>query len=149
MGIGFRRGQILQSGRLMRHRRSALVGSHPRRALAVSCRAAYQAADDKDQVLFNFEGESAAKDWAPVKLPEIEKEQPAPTIEIVATPKAKADDGQAGKCLKITFAGGDWPTVAHDEDSGPGQLEVLSDAQGGDDGGSAERCVLSHLPGQA
>jgi hypothetical protein len=70
-----------------------------------------EAADDKDRVLFNFEGESAAKDWVPVKLPEVEKEQPVPTVEIVPDPKAKANEGQAGKCLRIIFAGGEWPTV--------------------------------------
>jgi hypothetical protein len=93
----------------MRHPRSALIGCLLS-ALWLS-RAVLphgEAADDKDQVLFDFAGESAVKDWAPVKLPEIEKEQPAPTIEVVANPKAKAE----GKCLKITFAGGDWPTVA-------------------------------------
>jgi hypothetical protein len=67
-----------------------------------------KAADDKDQVLFNFAGEAAAKNWTPVKLPEVAEEQPAPTIEIAAT---KADDGSTGKCLKLIFAGGDWPAV--------------------------------------
>src|SRR5688572_30339604 len=59
------------------------------------------AADDKDQVLFNFEGESAAKDWAAVRLPEGEAQQPAPTVQIVPSPQAKAaGEGQQGKCLK-------------------------------------------------
>jgi len=71
-----------------------------------------KAADDKDQALFRFEGEASATDWMPVKLPEIDKEQPPPTIEIVAQPKSKAGDTPVGKCLKITFAGGEWPTVA-------------------------------------
>jgi hypothetical protein len=71
-----------------------------------------EAADDKDQVLFSFGGESSAKDWAPVKLPEINKEQPPPTIEIVATPNVKGDDRPASRCLKVTFGGGDWATVA-------------------------------------
>jgi hypothetical protein len=69
------------------------------------------AADDKDQVLFSFTDEAAAKDWTPMKLPEVEKEQPAAKVEIVPAPKAKDDAGPAGKCLKITFDGGDWPTV--------------------------------------
>jgi hypothetical protein len=68
-----------------------------------------QAADEKDQVLFRFDDEAALKDWTPVKLPEVEKEQPAPRIEIVPAPKD--DAGPAGKCLKITFDGGDWPTI--------------------------------------
>jgi len=33
-----------------------------------------RAADDKDQVLFNFADEAAVKNWAPVKLSEVEKE---------------------------------------------------------------------------
>jgi hypothetical protein len=67
------------------------------------------AADDKDQVLFSLTDEATVKDWTPVKLPEVEKEQPAPKVEIVPAPKTK--DDPAGKCLKITFDAGDWPTV--------------------------------------
>jgi hypothetical protein len=70
-----------------------------------------EGADDKDQVLLHFEGTSAAKDWAPVKLPEVDKEQPAPMIEIVQPANATKGE-RAGNGLKITFAGGDWPTVA-------------------------------------
>jgi hypothetical protein len=69
-----------------------------------------QAADDKDQVLFSFD-EAAIKDWAPMKLPEVEEDQPPPKSEIVPTPKAKDDTVPASKSLKITFDGGDWPTV--------------------------------------
>ena len=70
-----------------------------------------QAAGPKDHVLFNFTGEAAARDWRPMKLPEVAEQQPAPTIEIATTAKTEADAGQAGKGLKITFAGGDWPAV--------------------------------------
>jgi hypothetical protein len=70
-----------------------------------------QAADDKDQVLFNFDDEAILKDWTPVKLPEVEKEQPAPRIEIVPAPKARDEAGPASKWLKITFDGGDWPAI--------------------------------------
>src|SRR5262249_11127888 len=70
-----------------------------------------QAAEDKDQVLFQFDDEANLNDWTPVKLPEVEKEQPAPRIEIVPAPKARDDAGPAGKCLKITFDGGDWPAI--------------------------------------
>jgi len=69
------------------------------------------AADDKDQVLFDFVDEVTVKDWAPVKLPDVEKHQPAPRVEIVPRPKAKDDAGPAGKSLKITYDGGDWPVV--------------------------------------
>ena len=50
-----------------------------------------QAGEDKDQVLFNFTGEDAAKDWRPMKLPEAAEQQPAPTIEILRlrNPKLK------------------------------------------------------------
>jgi hypothetical protein len=69
------------------------------------------AADDKDQMLFGFTDEAAAKEWTPVKLPEVEKEQPVAKVEIVPAPKAKDTANPAGKCLKITFDGGDWPTI--------------------------------------
>ena len=59
-----------------------------------------EAADDRDQALFCFEGESSAKDWMPAKLPEIDKEQPPPTIEIVAMPWSKSGDTPVSKCLK-------------------------------------------------
>jgi hypothetical protein len=58
------------------------------------------AAEEKEQALFDFAGESAAKDWKAVKMPEVKEEQPAPKVEI------------ASKSLKLTFDGGDWPAVA-------------------------------------
>src|SRR5687768_8847280 len=75
----------------MRHRSSAFAGcvlgvlwlSH-----AVLPEGEAEANDDSDQVLFDFEGESSAMDWTAVKLPEVESEQPSPTIEIVPSPKA-------------------------------------------------------------
>src|SRR5687768_10780460 len=94
----------------MRHRRSAFVGFLLGALwLSHAVLPPGEANDDDEQVLFNFEGESAVEDWAPMKLPEVETEQPAPTIEIV--PRPEANDGQTGRCLKLTFAGGDWPTV--------------------------------------
>ena len=69
------------------------------------------AADEKDQVLFSFADEATIKDWMPIKLPDVEKDQPARKVEIVPAPKTEDDLGPAGKCLKITFEGGDWPTV--------------------------------------
>src|SRR5262249_10147417 len=96
----------------MRHRSSAFVGCILSIFwLFLATLPQGKAADNKDQVLFNFEGKSAAKDWTPVKLTEVEEEQPPPTIEIVPTPKEPANHGQAGKCLKITFVGGEWPAV--------------------------------------
>jgi hypothetical protein len=69
------------------------------------------AADNGDQVLFNFADKATVKDWVPVKLPDVEKDQPAPKVEIVPIPKAKDDAGASGQCLKITYDGGDWPTI--------------------------------------
>jgi hypothetical protein len=94
----------------MRQRLPALLGLILA-VLGLSVLPGGKAADDKDQVLFNFADDAAVKDWTPVKLPEVEKEQPAPRVEIVAAPKAKGEDRPAGKCLKLTFDGGDWPTV--------------------------------------
>jgi hypothetical protein len=70
-----------------------------------------KAADDKDDVLFDFAVEAMALDWVPVKLPEVVGVQPAPKVEILRAPKAKGDTGPAGNVLQITFDGGDWPTV--------------------------------------
>ena len=61
-----------------------------------------------DAVLFDFAKESAA-DWAPVKLPDVKADSPAPTVEII-----KAGDPVSGtmtKSLRLTFQGGDWPVV--------------------------------------
>ncbi len=68
----------------------------------------------EDKVLFDFAAPSGVRDWAPVKLPELAKEQPAPKIEIVPAGDASAGaaSATAGSRLKITFAGGDWPAVS-------------------------------------
>lgn len=59
-----------------------------------------QAADERERVLFDFADKTSAKDWTPVKLPELKQEEPAPRVEIT------------NRALKLTFDGGDWPTVA-------------------------------------
>jgi len=64
----------------------------------------------QDKVLFRFEEPASVQSWAPIKLPEMEKEQPAPRIEIVPVPPGPSKPS-SGNCLKITFAGGDWPTI--------------------------------------
>jgi len=58
-------------------------------------------------LLFDFEDEAGARDWSPVKLPDLKDDQPAPQIEIVAE---KATSGK--RCLKLTFDGGVWPAVS-------------------------------------
>jgi hypothetical protein len=74
----------------------------------------------KDLALFNFEAETSLRDWEAIQLPDVLRQsgrrkledQPAPNIKIVPLPKKpKQAEGPAGKCLEITFAGGDWPTV--------------------------------------
>ncbi len=60
----------------------------------------------QDTALFSFEVPASVKDWMPVKLPEVDKEQPAPQIEIVQAPKEAS-----GKGLRVTFSGGDWPVI--------------------------------------
>src|ERR1022692_1149176 len=69
------------------------------------------AADDRDQVLFNFADKGTVKDWIPVTLPDVGGDQPVPKVEIVPMPKAKDDARPAGQGLKITYDGGDWPTI--------------------------------------
>lgn len=59
----------------------------------------------EDTVLFDFGKEGAAADWAPTKLPDVQADQPAPKVEI------SEGGGQAAKCLKLTFDGGDWPAI--------------------------------------
>jgi hypothetical protein len=67
----------------------------------------------EDKVLFDFAEASGTKDWAPVKLPELKADQPAPKLQIAPAGDAPANAAPAaGKCLKITFDGGDWPAIA-------------------------------------
>lgn len=87
------------------------------------------AADEKDQVLFSFADEATVKDWAPIKLPEVEKDQPAPKVETVAAPKSKDDPCPAGKCLKITFDGGEWPTIGTSKVPVPGNWKQFQRCQ--------------------
>jgi len=68
-----------------------------------------QATAAKEEVLFSFDDETRVKDWAPSQLPEVKKDQPAPKVEIIPAPKAES--APSGKCLKITFDGGDWPAI--------------------------------------
>jgi hypothetical protein len=79
----------------MRLRLLAFVGL----ILACPDRGVARGDGEKDQVLFAWENESAEKDWAPVKLPDVEREQPAPRAE------------KTGQALKITFDGGQWPAI--------------------------------------
>ncbi len=66
----------------------------------------------EDKILFDFAEPSSVHDWAPVKLPELKTDQPAPKIEIVSAGHTASAAPAPGKCLKITFEGGDWPAIA-------------------------------------
>jgi len=66
---------------------------------------------DKDQVLFTWADEAALKDWAPVKLAELERESPAPSAAIVPAPKDAEAGPSIGNCLQLTFDGGEWPAL--------------------------------------
>ncbi len=68
----------------------------------------------EDKILFDFAEPSSVHDWAPVKLPELKTDQPAPKSEIVPASDA------AGNCLQITFAGGDWPAIGAGKIAVPG-----------------------------
>src|SRR5262245_45356480 len=95
----------------MRHTRVVSLALLAMSCLSLATTTEGKAADDKDEVLFDFAVGAMAADWVPVKLPEIAADQPAPKVEIVRTPKGKGDAGPAGDSLQITFDGGDWPTV--------------------------------------
>jgi hypothetical protein len=56
-------------------------------------------ANAQDKELFDFSAPAGVRDWVPLKLAELDKDQPAPRIE--------ADKNG----LKITFDGGDWPAI--------------------------------------
>jgi hypothetical protein len=57
----------------------------------------------QDTVLFSFDKPASVQEWVPVKLPEVEKDQPTAKTEIVSA--------KSGKGLKLRFDGGDWPAL--------------------------------------
>jgi hypothetical protein len=59
-----------------------------------------------DEVLFDFEDEADLKPWTNLVLPDAKEKEPPAKIEL------SADHATSGKhSLKITFAGGSWPTI--------------------------------------
>jgi hypothetical protein len=81
---------------------------HTLTALSVLClvSAAPAAEPVPDKLLFDFEDEAEVKTWVPLALPKGPKE-PAPKVERVA------ENATSGKhSLKLTLAGGTWPTIA-------------------------------------
>jgi hypothetical protein len=57
-----------------------------------------------DKILFDFEDEAEVKAWTPLELPK--SKEPAPKIE------QSTENATSGKhSLKVTFAGGEWPTI--------------------------------------
>jgi len=78
--------------------------------LAVSWCVPLDAADPKPepkvQVLFDFEEETDLKDWSNLDLADPKKKEPPVKIELS---KEHATSGKHS--LKLTFSGGNWPTV--------------------------------------
>jgi hypothetical protein len=79
-------------------------------ALLTACLAAPLAADPKPEprvdVLFDFEDAAGIKDWSNLELPDAKVKEPPVKIEL------SPDHATSGKqSLKLTFAGGEWPTV--------------------------------------
>jgi hypothetical protein len=61
----------------------------------------------KDKVLYDFEDAADLKDWSNLVLPSAKDKEPAVTIEL--SPEHATSGKQS---LKLTFKGGNWPTVA-------------------------------------
>jgi hypothetical protein len=60
----------------------------------------------KEVLLFDFEDEADLKAWSNLELPDAKHKEPPAKIEL------SRDNAIRGKqSLKITFAGGDWPTI--------------------------------------
>src|SRR5438067_11535630 len=82
-----------------------------RLALVAACWAApLLAADAKPEpkvdVLFDFEDAAGLKDWANLESPDAKAKEPPVRIEL------SDEHATSGKqSLKLTFAGGEWPTV--------------------------------------
>src|SRR5437868_4753258 len=58
------------------------------------------------RLLFDFEAPADLKAWSNLELPDAKDKEPAVKMEIVA------DHATSGKhSLKLTFAGGRWPTI--------------------------------------
>src|SRR5262249_33996661 len=63
-------------------------------------------APPKEVVLFDFEDQADLKAWANLELPEAKEKEPPARVEL------SPENATRGKqSLKITFAGGRWPTV--------------------------------------
>jgi len=75
------------------------------RIVALSAIAA--SAPPQEKLLFDFEADSALKEWVPARLPDAIGDDPAPSIQIVAETAAAGRKG-----LKLTFDGGNWPVAA-------------------------------------
>jgi hypothetical protein len=59
-----------------------------------------------EKMLYDFEEPADLKAWSNLELPDARDKEPPVKIEFVA------ENATSGKrCLKLTFAGGRWPTV--------------------------------------
>src|SRR5438874_2281989 len=74
--------------------------------LTLAWSASAAACQPGDLVLFDFENEADLKAWAPLDLPNAKAKEPPPRVERLTK---HATSGKHS--LKITFAGGRWPTL--------------------------------------
>src|SRR6185437_13329214 len=75
------------------------------------CAAALHAAEPADVSLFDFARSPTTDGWAPVKLAELKADQPAAKVEISRDTSAVGKSNVGQSAMKITFAGGQWPTI--------------------------------------
>jgi hypothetical protein len=75
-------------------------------ALVVAGAAPPAARPVKDKVLFDFEGADDLKAWSNLELPDAKQKEPPVKLQLS---DEHATSGQ--RSLKLTFAGGNWPTV--------------------------------------
>src|SRR5262249_1832746 len=86
-----------------------------------------------DKVLFDFEDDADLKAWSNLELPAPAPKEPAAKVEL------STDNATSGKrSLKITFAGGRWPTLT--TTAGPDDWMAWETFQA--DGAVSKPCLL-------
>ena len=87
-------------------RRNFLLSSFALVVLVAVSAAAPPSTPAPPKVLFDFEDTNDLKMWSNLELPDVKEKEPPIKMAIVA------DKATSGKhCLKLTFAGGNWPTI--------------------------------------
>src|SRR4051812_38184030 len=75
-------------------------------ALVAPATAAEPIPAPKELVLFDFEDPASIKDWSNLQFPDAKSKEPLAKVE------QSAEHATSGKhSLRITFAGGRWPTI--------------------------------------